>query len=100
VPSNILLSRCRPSLYLPGFVILWGTVSASAAAANSYSHLVVCRFFLGVTEAPFFPGILFFLSSWYTKRELAVGPSQELTDPSSVPRSCTLARTCLARSPA
>lgn len=72
VPSNILLSRSRPSLYLPAFVILWGTVSASASAANSYSHLVVCRFFLGVTEAPYFPGILFFLSSWYTKRELAV----------------------------
>lgn len=72
VPSNILLSRSRPSLYLPAFVCLWGTVSAATAAANSYSHLVVIRFFLGVTEAPYFPGILFFLSSWYTKKELAV----------------------------
>ncbi|BEI85675.1 hypothetical protein CcaverHIS002_0510760 [Cutaneotrichosporon cavernicola] len=75
VPSNILLSRSPPSLYLPAFVILWGTVSASAAAVNDYSHLVVVRFFLGVTEAPFFPGILFFLSSWYTKRELALRTS-------------------------
>jgi MFS family permease len=32
--------------------------------------LVVCRFFLGFLEAPFFPGALFILSAWYTPKEL------------------------------
>lgn len=64
IPSNLALTRARPSLYIPGFAILWGIVSASTAAANTYGHLVVIRFFLGVCEAPFFPGILFFLSTW------------------------------------
>jgi len=72
VPSNLVLTRVRPSLYIPGFACLWGAVSACTAAADSYPHLVVIRFFLGITEAPFFPGILFFLSSWYTKKELAL----------------------------
>jgi hypothetical protein len=72
VPSNLALTRARPSLYIPGFAVLWGAVSATTAAANSFGHLVAIRFFLGVCEAPFFPGILFFLSSWYTKQELAV----------------------------
>lgn len=72
VPSNLVLTRVRPSLYIPGFAIIWGVVSACTAAANTYPHLIVVRFFLGITEAPFFPGILFYLSSWYTKKELAV----------------------------
>jgi MFS family permease len=72
VPSNLVLTRVRPSLYIPAFAALWGAVSACTAAADTYPHLVVIRFFLGVTEAPFFPGILFFLSSWYTKKELAL----------------------------
>ena len=31
---------------------------------------MACRFILGIVEAPFFAGVLFYLSKWYTKREL------------------------------
>lgn len=72
VPSNLILSRVRPSIYLSGFVALWGAVSACTAAADNFTHLVVIRFFLGVTESPYFPGAIFLLSAWYTKKELAV----------------------------
>lgn len=41
------------------------------AACNSYITLSIVRFFLGVVEAGFAPGILFLLSSWYRKNELA-----------------------------
>lgn len=68
VPSNLILSRVRPSLYLSGFVALWGAVSMSTALADNYTHLIVIRFFLGVTESPYFPGALFLLSSWYPKK--------------------------------
>lgn len=72
IPSNIIMTKIkRPSLYLASFVMLWGMVSALTGIANDYSHLIVTRFFLGMLEAPFFPGCLFLLSSWYTKRELA-----------------------------
>ena len=68
IPSNLILSRVRPSLYLSLFVALWGAVSTCTAAATTFNHLVVLRFFLGVTEAPYFPGALFLLSAWYTKK--------------------------------
>ncbi|BEI82251.1 hypothetical protein CcaverHIS002_0301190 [Cutaneotrichosporon cavernicola] len=55
----------------PLFVALWGAVSTCTAASQNFTHLVVIRFFLGITESPYFPGALFLLSSWYTKRELA-----------------------------
>lgn len=69
--SNGLLTRLRPSLYLPLAGVLWGIISASQASCQTYASLVVARFFLGVAEAPIFPGCLFLLSSWYTRKELA-----------------------------
>ncbi|KAK2754159.1 major facilitator superfamily transporter [Colletotrichum kahawae] len=57
LPSNMLITRVRPSIYIPCCVILWSCVSASTAAATDFSSLVVIRVFLGVVEAPFFPGV-------------------------------------------
>jgi len=88
VPSNMILSRSRPSLYLPGIMLVWGVVGGLFAVIQSYEGLVVARFFLvrsilnpsiflltfshqGCVESGFFPGVLFFLSSWYRKKELA-----------------------------
>ncbi|KAI0127691.1 major facilitator superfamily domain-containing protein [Xylariales sp. AK1849] len=71
IPSNMLLTRVRPSIYLPTCMALWGIVSACTAAVKDFHGLVACRFFLGFLEAPFFPGALFLLSSWYTPKELA-----------------------------
>lgn len=68
----MLLTRVRPSLYISIWVLVWSVVSASTAAARNYSQLIAIRFFLGIVEAPFFPGALFLLSSWYPRRQLAL----------------------------
>ncbi|PGH14796.1 hypothetical protein AJ79_02812 [Helicocarpus griseus UAMH5409] len=73
VPSNLLLNYVgRPSLYLGFFTTAWGLVSALTALVTNYGQIVACRFLLGLVEAPFFAGVLFYLSKWYTKRELAL----------------------------
>ncbi|RSH82266.1 hypothetical protein EHS25_005976 [Saitozyma podzolica] len=71
VPSNLLISRVpRPGLYICCAVILWGSVSACTAAVKTYGQLIAVRILLGMTEAVFFPGVIYFLSAWYTKQEL------------------------------
>ncbi|KAL3959497.1 hypothetical protein ACCO45_004614 [Purpureocillium lilacinum] len=70
LPSNLLITRVRPSLYLATSVLLWGVVSTCNAATHNFTQLVVTRFFLGFVEAPFFPGAVFLMSSWYTRAEL------------------------------
>lgn len=71
VPSNAMLNYCgRPSWYIGFFVIAWGLVSALTSQVRNYGDIVACRFILGLVEAPFFAGILFYLSKWYTKSEL------------------------------
>jgi len=72
VPSNLLLTRVRPSLYLPGCMLAWGLLSGATALVTNFRGLATVRFFLGAAEAPFFPGALFLLSAWYTRRELAL----------------------------
>ena len=51
---------------------IWGVVSGCAAAVHNYRGLVTVRFILGIVEAPFFAGAVFLLSSWYTRKEMAM----------------------------
>jgi MFS family permease len=63
VPSNLLLNYAgRPSWYLGGFTIAWGLVSCLTSQVKSFGSIVACRFILGIVEAPFFAGVLFYLS--------------------------------------
>jgi len=72
LPSNMILTRVRPSLYIPACVAIWSCVSAATAGVHNYHGLVAVRFILGVAEAPFWPGAFFMLSAWYTRAELAL----------------------------
>lgn len=72
IPSNLFLNKVgKPSLYLPGVMVIWGIISALTAAVHNFTGLVLVRFFLGFIEAAYFPGCLFYLSCWYTRKELA-----------------------------
>lgn len=53
-------------------MIGWGIISAATGAIHSFGALIAVRFLLGFVEAAYFPGVLFFLSSWYTRKELAL----------------------------
>lgn len=71
IPSNLFLNKIgKPALYLPTVMIVWGIISGATAGVQSYGGLVAVRFCLGFVEAAYFPGCLFFLSSWYTRKEL------------------------------
>ncbi|KAL3421227.1 allantoate permease [Phlyctema vagabunda] len=70
LPSNLLLTRVKPAMYLGLVISGWGVVSTAQAAVQSFGGLLATRIFLGVMEAPFFPGAIMLMSSWYTRSEL------------------------------
>ncbi|KAL3301183.1 MFS general substrate transporter, partial [Colletotrichum asianum] len=72
IPSNMLLTRVRPSLYLPLWACVWSAVSAAKAGVQNFNQLLAVRCILGIAEVPFFPGVYYLLSCWYTKRELGL----------------------------
>lgn len=72
VPSNLFMAKIgKPSIYLPICVGLWGTISALTSLCHTFGQTIAVRIFLGFVEAAFFPGALYLLSKWYTKKELA-----------------------------
>jgi len=71
VPSNMIISRVRPSMFLCGVMILWAVISIATAFSNNFIGLLLTRFFLGIVEAPYYPGCLFILSNFYTRTEIA-----------------------------
>lgn len=68
-PSNMILVRTRPSLYLPAIMIVWGVLTCIMSVVQSYHHLIILRVFVGVMESGFAPGILLIFSSWYKRGE-------------------------------
>lgn len=59
VPSNILLTRVKPSTYIPTAIFVWGGLSMCMAATKNYGGIVCVRILLGFAESPFFPGALY-----------------------------------------
>ncbi|KAH7094424.1 major facilitator superfamily domain-containing protein [Paraphoma chrysanthemicola] len=71
IPSNLIIAKIsRPGMYICVAVIIWGSISAATAAVKTYGQLLAVRAILGVAEAVFFPGAIYYLSAWYTKTEL------------------------------
>ncbi|KAJ7045875.1 major facilitator superfamily domain-containing protein [Mycena alexandri] len=71
VPSNVLLKLVRPSRWIPSIMLAWGLVMTLMCLCKSYHDLVIARIFLGLAEAGLFPGVTFYLSLWYRRREVA-----------------------------
>lgn len=71
IPSNMIITRVRPSWYMGICMMGWAVVSALTALAKDYTGIVLTRFFLGVVEAPYYPGALYLLSIFYTRKEIA-----------------------------
>ncbi|KAI8067948.1 major facilitator superfamily domain-containing protein [Gongronella butleri] len=70
IPCNAIITRVRPSLMLPAIMFLWGAVVCFMALVQNHQGLYGLRICLGFAEAAFYPGMVYLLGSWYTKREL------------------------------
>ncbi|KAL0783711.1 hypothetical protein CaCOL14_001617 [Colletotrichum acutatum] len=71
IPSNMLITRIRPSWFMASTMALWSIVSTVTGVTKDFKGLLLTRFFLGITEAPFYPGALYLLGIFYTRKEIA-----------------------------
>jgi D-galactonate transporter len=65
LPSNMVLYRVGARRWISRIMISWGLVSAAMALAVGPTSFYALRFLLGAAEAGFFPGIAFYLSTWF-----------------------------------
>ncbi|KAE8351361.1 histidine phosphatase superfamily [Aspergillus coremiiformis] len=72
VPSNLVLKKLRPSRYIAAISVAWGIIATLTGITQDYGGLIACRLLLGVVEAGLFPGLITYLTLFYSKRELAL----------------------------
>ncbi|KAK8024551.1 MFS general substrate transporter [Apiospora rasikravindrae] len=70
IPSQIICTRVRISIWCPSWELLWVLVTFATAAVHTSHHLYACRFFVGLAEGTFYPAVHTVLGGWYTKYEL------------------------------
>ncbi|KAK0736553.1 major facilitator superfamily domain-containing protein [Apiosordaria backusii] len=70
VPSNLMLKKVRPSIWLPAIMVAWGVVMTLMGIVHNFTGLLTARIFLGVAEAGLFPGVAYYLTNWYKREEM------------------------------
>lgn len=65
VPSNLILHKVGARRWMARIMISWGLVSAANAFVHTPAQFHAVRFLLGMAEAGFFPGIIYYLTTWY-----------------------------------
>ncbi|KAI2626737.1 nicotinamide mononucleotide permease [Hypoxylon sp. NC1633] len=72
VPSNLIVGKITwPGVYICAGMAAWGVISALVAVVTSFGGLLATRICLGMVEAIFFPGALYFLSLFYNRQQFA-----------------------------
>jgi MFS family permease len=65
IPSNVALYRFGARVWISRIMITWGLISAATIFVTGVKSWYWLRFLLGVAEAGFFPGITFYLATWF-----------------------------------
>ncbi|HEX6668549.1 MAG TPA: MFS transporter [Gemmatimonadales bacterium] len=71
VPSNLVLYRTGARLWIARIMVTWGLAASAMMLVHAPWSFYLLRFLLGVAEAGFFPGIIYYLTWWYPARERA-----------------------------
>jgi MFS transporter, ACS family, tartrate transporter len=71
VPSNLILARVGARVWIARIMITWGLLASAMMFIRGPLSLYGLRFLLGATEAGFFPGMIYYLSSRYPAAERA-----------------------------
>lgn len=65
VPSNIILEKVGARRWIARIMLTWGLVSGAMAFVSGETSFYILRALLGIAEAGFFPGVVFYLSLWF-----------------------------------
>ncbi|KAJ7594264.1 MFS general substrate transporter [Mycena floridula] len=79
MPANVLQRRIGANRFFFISLLFWGLSSISFVYAKGYAALLVLRVLLGIGEAGYYAGMIYYLSFWYKRRELALRISLSMT---------------------
>src|ERR1700685_1821920 len=65
VPSNVIMEKVGARIWIARIMITWGILAGLTALVAGSTSFGIVRFFLGVAEAGFFPGIVLYFTYWF-----------------------------------
>jgi ACS family tartrate transporter-like MFS transporter len=65
VPSNLMLYRFGARRWLARIMVTWGLIAGAMLFVRTPWQFYVARFLLGIAEAGYFPGVIFYLTQWF-----------------------------------
>jgi len=68
VPSNLLMLRFGARRWLARIMFTWGILAAGMMFVRTPLEFYAVRLLLGVAEAGFFPGVVYYLTLWFPAR--------------------------------
>jgi ACS family tartrate transporter-like MFS transporter len=71
VPSNLILAKVGARVWIGRIMVTWGLLSIAMLLVKGPLSFYLLRFLLGVAEAGFLPGILYYLGAWFPRAEFA-----------------------------
>lgn len=71
IPSNLLLEKYGARFWIARIMVTWGVLSACTMFVQTAWQFYLIRFILGIAEAGFFPGVILYLTYWYTNTRRA-----------------------------
>ncbi|MFM1885833.1 MAG: hypothetical protein RL026_990 [Pseudomonadota bacterium] len=71
VPSNVILARVGARRWIARIMVTWGLVSVGMMFVSGPLEFYVLRFVLGVAEAGFLPGVIYYLGQWFPRAQRA-----------------------------
>ena len=69
IPGAIIVERWSARKWIARIMISWGIVTILTGFVHSARQFYVARFFLGLAEASFFPGMIVYLTHWFGARD-------------------------------
>ncbi len=71
VPANMVLQRIGARRWIGPLMMAWGVISACTLFVQGAASFYAFRFVLGIVESGFFPGVILYLTYWYTQKRRA-----------------------------
>jgi ACS family tartrate transporter-like MFS transporter len=71
VPSNLIMARIGARRWIARIMITWGLIASAMMFVRTPMQFYALRFALGLAEAGFFPGIIYYLSQWFPAAQRA-----------------------------
>lgn len=69
IPSNMMMKRVRPSLWLTFIMVCWSASMIGQGFVKNYQGMLATRVFLGVFEGGLYPGVNYYITQWYPRPE-------------------------------